>query len=431
MFDGKAFGAEIVTAVKAHLDASLRPLVSRIEKLESKEPEVNKGDVSDLRKAIEALRGDIPEVEPLPDIGAMVSEAVSKAVSELPEPEKPDVEGLVQAAIDGAVGVVDSAVDDAVKKAVDELPKPKDGKDADVELIKSMVDEAVAAIPEPETPDINAMVSEAVTKAIAELPKPEKPDFEGLVKVAVDDAVKKAVAELPNPKDGKDADVDLIKSMVDEAVSKLPEPEPLPDINAMVLESVKAAVDAIPAPQDGHSVSIDDVAPMIKSEIEKRVSELPRPADGKQGESGVGLAGALVDRNGNLVVTLSNGETKELGRITGHDGNPGVDGLGFEDMTEHLEDDGRTIVRRYMRGEQVKEFRHSIPHMIYRGVYKSGDSYAKGDMVTFGGSLWHCDADTTDKPDGGESWTLAAKRGRDGKDGVMKAEKPKTPIKVG
>lgn len=380
MFDGKAFGAEIVTAVKAHLDASLRPLVSRIEKLESKEPEVNKGEVSDLRKAIDALRGDIPEVEPLPDIGSMVLEAVSKAVSEIPEPEKPDVEGLVQAAVADAVdSAVGSAVDDAVKRAVAELPKPKDGKDADAELIKSMVDDAVAAIPEPEIPDINAMVSEAVTKAILELP----------------------------------------------------EPEPLPDINAMVLESVKAAVDAIPAPQDGHSVSIDDVAPMIKSEIEKRVSELPRPADGKQGESGVGLAGALVDRNGNLVVTLSNGETKELGRITGRDGNPGVDGLGFEDMTEHLEDDGRTIVRRYMRGEQVKEFRHSIPHMIYRGVYKSGDSYAKGDMVTFGGSLWHCDADTTDKPDGGESWTLAAKRGRDGKDGVMKAEKPKTPIKVG
>jgi hypothetical protein len=36
-------------------------------------------------------------------------------------------------------------------------------------------------------------------------------------------------------------------------------------------------------------------------------------------------------------------------------------------------------------------------------------------MVTWAGSLWHCDKATKNKP-GTDDWTLAAKKGRDGKD---------------
>lgn len=53
----------------------------------------------------------------------------------------------------------------------------------------------------------------------------------------------------------------------------------------------------------------------------------------------------------------------------------------------------------------------------YRGVYATGFSYDAGDTVTFGGSLWHCDAATSDRPgENAGAWTLAVKRGRDGKD---------------
>ena len=58
----------------------------------------------------------------------------------------------------------------------------------------------------------------------------------------------------------------------------------------------------------------------------------------------------------------------------------------------------------------------TVPVPVYRGVWKAGD-YERGDLVTWGGSLWHCDAPTKAKPgDGDTNWTLAAKRGRDGKD---------------
>lgn len=52
----------------------------------------------------------------------------------------------------------------------------------------------------------------------------------------------------------------------------------------------------------------------------------------------------------------------------------------------------------------------------YRGVYEDGQRYDCGDFVTFGGSLWHSNGATTDKPGPSAAWTLAVKRGRDGKD---------------
>lgn len=56
----------------------------------------------------------------------------------------------------------------------------------------------------------------------------------------------------------------------------------------------------------------------------------------------------------------------------------------------------------------------------YQGVYKDDAVYSLGDFVTLGGSLWHCNSEPTIcgvKPGTTEAWTLAVKRGRDGKDG--------------
>jgi hypothetical protein len=55
--------------------------------------------------------------------------------------------------------------------------------------------------------------------------------------------------------------------------------------------------------------------------------------------------------------------------------------------------------------------------LAYRGVYREGEAYREGDTVTYRGNLYHCDTNTTDKPDGHQRcWTLAVRRGRDGKD---------------
>jgi len=311
-------------------------------------------------------------------------------------------------------------------------------------------------------------------------------ELAGIVKAQLDpilsrlDALEKRFDELPAPKDGKDADLGEVRQIIAEEVAGLKEtieaiePVALPDIPALVSEEVQRAVAAIPAPQDGKSVTVEDVAPLIAAEVEKRVSELPKPGDGepgKDGESvdpaevqrmvseavekavsaipvpkdgkdgvdgkdGIGLAGAIIDRAGELVVTLTNGETKNLGPVVGKDGAPGEkgadgkdgrDGFGFDDLD--LVETGEGLVLRFMRDGQMKDFR--LPVVIDRGVYKEGQTYRPGDGVTWGGSFWICHQETTEKPDTGKGFRLAVKKGRDGRDGVVKEAKSFEPVRVG
>jgi hypothetical protein len=51
----------------------------------------------------------------------------------------------------------------------------------------------------------------------------------------------------------------------------------------------------------------------------------------------------------------------------------------------------------------------------FRGPFKDGDEFTKGDLVVFNGSLWYCGKATAARPNDSQSdaWTLCAKRGRD------------------
>lgn len=264
----------------------------------------------------------------------------------------------------------------------------------------------IKAILEGVVPELKAAIASA-TKPLSdriealekrEVGKGEKGDPG--TSVTLDDVrplIVETLAEWPKPENGKDADPAVIEQMVAEAVAK------------------------IPAPQDGKSVTVDDVRPLI----EEAVAAIPVPKDGKDG---VGLAGAVIDRSGELVVTLSDGSHHSLGPVVGKDGAPGKDGLGFEHMEETLEDGGRVVVRRYRRGEEVQEFRHVTATVIDRGVWKQGP-YQRGDSVSHGGSTWIAQKDTETKPDTPDSdWRLSAKRGRDGKD--FRPDVPRDPQPV-
>ncbi|UHD44918.1 hypothetical protein LUX29_18110 [Aureimonas altamirensis] len=147
--------------------------------------------------------------------------------------------------------------------------------------------------------------------------------------------------------------------------------------------------------------------------LEKRLDALPVAKDG------VGLASALIDRSGNLVLTLSDGTTRELGVVVGKDGDPGKDGrdgFSLEAFDASLADDGRTVLLSFEQDDVKFIAEMAIPTIIDRGVYKAGQEYAQGDAVTWAGSLWIAQAKTSEKPDSGQGWRLAVKRGRDGKD---------------
>lgn len=233
--------------------------------------------------------------------------------------------------------------------------------------------------------------------------------------------------------------------------------------------------------KDGASVTVDDVLPALQRQVDEYLANLPAPKDGKdgidgkdgapgepgrdgrdgvdgkdgapgrdgidgkdgepgqpgeKGADGIGLAGALIDRDGNLVVTLTNGETKALGAVVGkdgapgEDGKPGQDGIGFDDMT--LDYDGeRTFTFLFQCGERIEERKFVVPVVLDRGVYRTDTGYAKGDAVTYGGSVWIAQADTKAKPDGSADWRLAVKKGRDGRDGAAKSAEDRAPLKVG
>ena len=171
--------------------------------------------------------------------------------------------------------------------------------------------------------------------------------------------------------------------------------------------------------------------------LERALAELPEPAAGKDGRDGAdgkdGAPGARGEPGrdgldvkdlfradgGRLVAVMSDGTTKDLGVFVGKDGEPGrdgadgkdgSDGLGFEDVSFEFDEHGRALAK-FQRGDVVKSIR--LPGIVDRGPYKSGESYEKGDAVSYGGSLWIAQDATNEKPDGGKGWRLAVKKGRD------------------
>jgi hypothetical protein len=175
--------------------------------------------------------------------------------------------------------------------------------------------------------------------------------------------------------------------------------------------------------------------------LEKRIAELearPLPERGEKGEpgergergeTGIGVKDALIDRSGVLVLTLSDGTRRDLGVVIGKDGSdgqngadgapgePGKDGRdGFDlESFDCVPIDERTIALKFQQGDTVHSFELEFPIPVYRGIFKQGETYKRGEIVTWGGSAWHCNEETGEKPDSGP-WSKMVNRGRDGKD---------------
>jgi hypothetical protein len=153
--------------------------------------------------------------------------------------------------------------------------------------------------------------------------------------------------------------------------------------------------------------------------------------DGTDGKEGTGLAGAIIDRDGELVVTKTDGGVIRLGKVIGHDGAKGADGKDGADFTNvEMDYDGeRTLTIRGAGGEIVKR----LPIPMDRGYYRAGMACEKGDIVTEAGNAWIALKDTTAKPghDAKDDWRMFARKGRDGDPGPAgKDYKPPEPVKL-
>ena len=153
------------------------------------------------------------------------------------------------------------------------------------------------------------------------------------------------------------------------------------------------------------------------------------------------MTGAMLNKSGDLIITLSNGNHVNVGMVCGWDGvdvdiekvqeqiastikelwdnhpkpTDGIDGVGFDDMS--VEYDGeKTVTFIFAKDDTEKLFKLNMPIMLFRGAYKEGTEYTVGDTVSFGGSSWTAIADTKEKPGTGKDWQVSSKKGRDGKD---------------
>lgn len=234
-------------------------------------------------------------------------------------------------------------------------------------------------------------------------------DHLGCVILTLTDGSLLNVGRIKDGQDGKDG-----KDAEPENVAELVKSEIEPRLEA--LESHIRSLEVAQPPNGGDREFPDEEK--IKELVAAEVAQIPRPKDGaagKDGRDGVGLAGAMIDREGQLVATLTDGSNVMLGPVVGKDGERGADGFGLDDLT--FEHDGeRGLIVRFVRGDLVKRLAITLPGFVDRGVWRAGE-YAKGDVVTWGGSLFIAQKTTTEKPEDGKDWRLAVKRGRDGKSG--------------
>ena len=85
---------------------------------------------------------------------------------------------------------------------------------------------------------------------------------------------------------------------------------------------------------------------------------------------------------------------------------------------------GKTLKMKVLHSSGMEtDLSAHIPVQTYKGVFAHGE-HEQGDTVTWAGSLWHCNKTGTEsKPgDGSADWTLAVKKGRDGRE-VVKTER--------
>lgn len=202
--------------------------------------------------------------------------------------------------------------------------------------------------------------------------------------------------------------------------------------------------------RDGKSVDIDALRELIKSEVEvrvqKEVAALPKPIDGRDGRDGRdgvdGKDGAdgLNGKDGadgrdalhlDVLPDIDFNKSYPRGTFACHNGGLwrafqktdkqfGWDCVldGVAEETEEYLPETRQVkrVKTYASGKTTESLVPG-PGVEYRGVYKSGETYRLGDLVTWGGSIWHCNSaePTEENPRNEDLWTLAVKKGRDAK----------------
>lgn len=210
-------------------------------------------------------------------------------------------------------------------------------------------------------------------------------------------------------------------------------------------DRIETIVEAPPVEIDVSDVvkellAADGIKQLVGLEVDAYMAENPPQAgepgrdgaDGKDGvkgdpgNDGAGIADLLIDRDGNLTATFTDGRMKSLGVVVGKDGAPGRDGKDLSALSAEFDDTGLTI--HTAAGDIRKEF--ELPH---DGGYWSENNrdHRKHAIVTHNGVAFIAKRDTNVEPktENCDDWRILARKGRDGKDGRNGIDKT-APVKV-
>lgn len=169
-------------------------------------------------------------------------------------------------------------------------------------------------------------------------------------------------------------------------------------------------------------------APLLRR-IEQLESRQPEKGErgekgmqGDPGRDGVGMAGAIIDRNGSLVITMTDGSTRDLGNVIGKDGEPGPKGEKGDPGERGEKGDAGERGEQGPAGEAGADGaegpagKDAYPGEA-RGLYDPEASYRALDVVSLNGSEWRAKRDDPG-PLPGDGWMLSAQRGKRGEQGA-------------
>jgi hypothetical protein len=252
--------------------------------------------------------------------------------------------------------------------------------------------------------------------------------------------VAEAVKAIRVPEDGKSVDLAEVVAAVQPTIASALDElgkgaqaqvqgaiDSLPNLAELVTEAVKA----LPPPKDGVSVTAEQVLPALQDQLREAIAAIPAPANGKSvtlAEVVDALLPTLLERadqwHAKFELDIERRTYEMWQRMLdrmpaprdGKDGKDGVDGLSADDLTFEYDGERDLKICFQRDGVIVKEITLNMPIPIDRGFWKEGRSFVKGDFVTFGGSSWIAQVDTTAKPEVGQAdWRLSSRRGRDAK----------------
>ena len=248
-----------------------------------------------------------------------------------------------------------------------------------------------------------------------------KGELDAVTEVWVKDLGKMELIPGPQGEPGRDAEPVDVGAIVDAVIAKLMDSERLVTLSDVDVGAAVARYFEENPVRDGRDGK--DGEPGARGE------------KGEPGADGVGVAGALIDRAGELVLTMADGRTKSLGVVVGRDGAPGADGrdgLSVADVSRTYDAEAHEVVERWTVAGEAKELRYPAGGIRPGGFWREGMKCHALQAITHDGALWIAKRDTASKPclENADDWQLAARKGRDGRDG-KDGKAPPGPVKLG